>query len=376
MNDYSAIMPKILAQALITLRGQTVMPLAVNTDFGTEVKKKGETISMQIPSAATATDVVPSVTAPANADVTAATADIKLDNWKKSDFFLTDKELGEIDKGVVNMNIGEAAKALAEALNASVLSKYTGIYGYVGVAAQTPFGSDYSEATAARKILNLQRSPNSPRRMILDPDAEEAAINLKEFADAGFTNRDGTIIEGVIGRKLGFDWFYDQQIPTHTAGTLLANPLVNGTPAVGAKTMNIDKATLTGTVVVGDIFTIAGDTQTYVVTAAATASGNAIAGLAFSPGLVEAPADDAVITFKADHVVNIAFHRDAFGLAVRPLEAPANGLGQLILTAIDPVTRLPLRLTVSRENYQTRWALDILWGTDLVRPELATRVAG
>lgn len=208
---------------------------------------------------------------------------------------------------------------------------------------------------------------------MIDPDAEANALLLRAFQDASYRGDVRGIIDGQIGRKLGSDWNMDQNVKTHTKGTLLANPLVNGTPAVGVKTFNADKATLTGTVVEGDIFTIAGDTQTYVITTGATASGNAIT-LTFEPGLKIAPADNAVITFKATHVANLNFHRDAFALVNRPLEDQGGAIA--IQSAIDPISKLVLRLEVSREHKRTRWSYDILYGVQCVRRELASRIAG
>jgi hypothetical protein len=94
--------------------------------------------------------------------------------------------------------------------------------------------------------------------------------------------------EGTIKRALGFDWAVDGYLPTFTGGTLSNGTgklaLINdASVAVGDTSVPMDSGTLTGTLVVGDLFTVAGDDQQYVVTAAATASSNAIASVSFSP---------------------------------------------------------------------------------------------
>ena len=90
-----------------------------------------------------------------------------------------------------------------------------------------------------------------------------------------------------------------------------------------------------------------------------------------------------VVTAKGNHVVNLGFHRDAFGLAVR---APDAGIKELLgansgnvlssVTLQDPVTRLIMRLELIRGFKMTMWDVDCLWGTALVSPERACRLAG
>ena len=125
---------------------------------------------------------------------------------------------------------------------------------------------------------------------------------------------------------------------------------VNGANEAGAQVVSLAKATNAAGLKEGDILTIAGDAQTYVVMEAVTVSGS--------------------------HVMNLAFHRDAIAFATRPLMDSANGLGNLIQSAVDPVSGLSLRLEVSREHKRTRFSYDILYGADVVRRELGCRIAG
>jgi hypothetical protein len=203
---------------------------------------------------------------------------------------------------------------------------------------------------------------------VVDPDAEAEALELRAFQDASFRGDIDGIVNGQIGRKLGFDWFMDQNVPTHTTtgtGTVIVN---DASTAVGDTTITWDGG---GTApALGDVFTVAGDTQTYVVVSSTATV------ITMLPTLQSVAANNAALTFKATHVVNLGFHRDAFALAMRPLENAVDGLGNQISVATDPISGVSMRLEVSREHKRTRYSFDVLYGAKLVRAELACRMAG
>lgn len=372
-NSLSVLAPRLLAQGLLALRQMSIMPRLVNNDYSALAAQKGTTIDIPIPSAITATDVTPAATPPATGDLSPTQVQVSLDNWKEAAFQLSDKEKLEVMEGTIPMQASEAVKALANAVDQSILAQYKGIYGYVGTAGTTPFTALTSaDASSLRSVLNKQLAPLSDRRAVIDPDAEAMALNVRAFQDMSFSGNAQAIIEGALNRKLGFDWWMDQNVPTHTkgvAGTILID---QADVAVGDTEVHLDGGTTTASV--GDIFTVAGDTQTYtVLTASALATADF--DITFAPAAKVAWANDAAVTFKASHVVNLGFHRDCFAFASRPL-VDEDGLGNIIQSAADPVSGLVMRLEISREHKRTRYAYDILWGTKLVRPELGARLAG
>lgn len=374
-NDISAAMPKILARGLMSLREQTVMPRLVNGDFSSDAAAKGDTIDIILPSELTAEDVSPGSVPPTATSSALEKVQIELNNWKKADFYLTDKEMMEVDgrDNFLPVQASAAIRALANSVNQSIHAQYTGVYGLIGTAGTTPFGSDASDATLARKLLLEQKAPKENRYGVLDFDAEANALDLAAFADADRAGTSSVKIEGEIGRKYGIDWYSDDHVATHVRGAA-GTSLVKGTAQTG-NTLIADGFTTKPSV--GDIFAIAGDTQQYAVIASTDLSGTE-STLAISPAITSAPSDNAVITFVDDHVVNLVFNRDAFAFANRPLAQSTQemGLGSQIMSMTDPVTGISLRLEVSRQYKQVVWEFDILWGVALVRPELAVRLAG
>lgn len=410
-NTLTNILPKILARGLMSLRTRCIMPRLVNGDYAADAAKKGTTIDVPVPVAVGTSAVTPSNTLASPTALTPGVVSIALDQWRQNDpIALSDKELCEIDENehFLPMQLGEAVKALASDVNQHILGKYKGenrgVYGFisnpsVGVGAIVdPFGSSttdtsgVSAATNAKKILNQQLCPRTDRRGLLNFDAEAAALDLSAFSDADKIMSAVVKMEGEIGRKFGIDWVADDDVPDHTVGDCYeASPTAvtcKEGEAVDVTEINIIDAGA-GIIVRGDIFTIAGDSQTYtVIGGTVDIGGTGIYGyqlhgsndkqVSIQPALKVAVSGSEVISVKNSHAVNMVFHRDAFAFATRPLldNASKYALGSQMVSMQDPVTGLIMRLEVSRQHKQTVFEYDILWGADLVRAELAMRIAG
>jgi hypothetical protein len=218
------------------------------------------------------------------------------------------------------------------------------------------------------------------RRAVLDPDAESNLLqisNVLQFDQRGDTQG---IIEGSIGRKLGFDWHLDQNIPSYTPGTGWASGNIASTVggAVGDTTLNIINATASGTVKVGDIFTLVADTnsQQYVITVATTMSSTVANAITFQPPLKTTVATGATLTVvSAVYVANLTFHRDCFAWASRPL-GEIQSLGNTFMSQVDPISGVALRLELSRQYKQTTFSYDVLGGSNVVRRELGVKIFG
>lgn len=383
-NVLDQLFPKILAQALVTLREACVLPNLVNKDFSAEAAMKGDVIHVPIPSKMSTVDVVPSAVAQEATDLNLQTVQIPMSTWKEVNFQLTDRDVLQVMDGVVSMQVTEAARAIANSVNSSILSLYKNTPYFVGTPGTTPFATDLSAAAQARKVLNGNNCPTNDRRLVLDGDAEANAVILPALASYMNSAETGILREGQIGRKLGFDWFYDQQMMEifHAAGTL-SGATTSAAPVVGQRIEGVTNGTVTATaangqtVKQGDVFTVAGDKQTYVVTQNATSTGSIT--IQFSPAPAVTWANGSAISLRASHNNNLAFHRDAIALAIRPLKDDVFGQesGQIAyMTMTDPVSGIPLRVEYKRENKRSRFSLDILWGCKLIRPELLVRVLG
>jgi hypothetical protein len=377
-NNLAAVTPRLLAQGLNALREVAIMPQLVNRAYETQAGQKGTTIDVPIPSAIAAQDVVPAPTPPTDADIGPTSVPIPLDKWKEAPFYLTDNDVLQIMDGVIPMQASEAIKSLANLVNQDILALYKKFYGFAGTAGTTPFGDGTtSSATAIRKVLNKNLAPLDDRHVVLDPDAEANALNVRAFQDASWSNSPAAIVDANLNRKIGFQWWMHQLAPTHIPGTAtgITTAVLN---ASGATTVTLKVASGTGTLVEGDLLTFAGMSQQYVVTAGVTLTTGGVA-TSIQPALtaaVDGSGTPVAVTRQAQHVANLAFHRDAIAFATRPFMPVEPGLGAIVRSAVDPLSGLTLRLEVTREYKRTRYSYDILYGTGVVRRALGARLLG
>jgi hypothetical protein len=384
-NTLAPIMAKILARGLVVLREFCIMPQLVNGSYAVEAARKGATIDVPVPTATTADDVAPANVPPVPTALSLKTVPIQLNNWKKSNFFLSDKDQLEIDRNqsFLPMQTNEAIRAIANAVNAAIHSSGDGVFGFQATLNSgntgyvTPFATSDSDAVQVRKILSKQLCPLSDRRGVLDFDAEANALSLASFKDYLNTGDPEIKREGRIGRKFGIDWYVDNQVPTHTAGAITGTVTASAA-AVGATQVTLNAASASGVNIgPGDILTFAGDTQTYSVGAPVVIAASNAGSVSIYPPLAVALAGTEAATISHSYVRNLVFHRDAIAFANRPLMDSTAGvdLGNF-MSMQDPVSGLVMRLEVSRQYKQTVWEFDILWGNALVRPELAAIMAG
>jgi len=379
-NTLTHEIPKILDMGLAVLRENAVMPKLVNRDYDGQAAQKGAAINIPIANEFTVRAVSPNVVPSSSGmnDINPTNKVCTLDQWFEAPFVMSDKEFKEVQGSVVPRSIESAVAALANKVDTSIMGLYSKVGNAVGTAGTAPFGSGVGivDATAARKYLVDNKMPMDGNvSMVLNAAAEQNALGLDLFNDASKNGSTAGVTEGYIGRKFGMDWVVDQNIGNHASTALTAGALTcNGVQAIGSTVISLAKATNAAPLVDGDLITIAGDDQTYSVQGdTSLIVGNT--NVTIFPALKKATGAASVVTLLASSTSNLAFHRDAFVLASRPLSDIVVP-GSIVEYATDSVTGLTLRLEVSRQNKQTQWSFDILFGVTDLRPELACRVLG
>jgi hypothetical protein len=334
-------------------------------------------------SSITAANVSPDATA-----ITIGAKTITLSNHYKAGFKLQGTEFqGNNLDALVASNIAEAVRAVVYEMNASLWDLYTDIPYIAGDASRSIFndGTNASVDPLADvgKVLNDNKVNQARWKLFVSPTEEANAKKVSNLQQANAFGRDSVIYDGYVGRTMGFDIFMDQQVPTHTTGTITTGIVVKAatTPAVGDTTLVCTTAASTGAcaLVEGDVVSI--DGYTYSLQAAATqASASTDVTLTLDRGLVSAPSAGDAVTLGTGHgsgIINIAGDMTGFGLFNRIESNDFYGTGTLenrmIVTHPSGIT---LSLGTYRQYHQAYFEASALWGVGLIDSRKLCRALG
>lgn len=358
--------PSVIAkEAIMVLLNNMVLAGLVHRDFEGEFVKRGDTITVRKPATFVANEYNGSSINIQDATETGVA--VKMDKLVDVSFKLTAKEMTLSLQDFSEQFIVPAMNAHAQYLDALVASLYIDIPYFVNVSG-TPAIGDFANIGA---VMNQNKAPLVNRNLALDPITHAKYVVLDAVLHADKAGSTEALRTASMGKVLGLDSYMDQNIKTHTKGTVTAG---NATGTAGQSTLALASVTpATGTLKKGDVFTIAGDTGMYVVTADATAAAGAIASLAIYPALGTSPAA-AAITVVTNVRQNLAFHKNAFALVTRPLELPLGAAKAEVLSYNGVTVRIVYGYDMQAKADIV--SIDFLCGVKTLTPELACRLLG
>ena len=361
-------------EALIQLEKALGMAARVHRGYDEERRSfaKGEYINIRRPSAMVVAN------APATAaDLATESVQLQLAYWREVKFKLTDKELAFTSSRIIDDHIRPAAYALADDIDQKLAALYLKIPWYYNLSG-TPVVADI---TGPRKLMFDNKVPlDDPARshFMISGAFEQALLGLSAFSQQQGAGDQGvnTQMRGSLGTKYGFEMFANQNVQSHTGGVCAdAAGALTADTAIGDLSIAIDAVTVDGTIKIGDVIKITGDSQWYVATADVTFAGGA-GTIATYPGQKQINLDNAVVDLiVGNKVENLMFHRNAFALAMAPLSEIGNELGAKIAAITDPTTGLSVRsrLYYVGDSSEVHVALDVLYGVITLDPQLAVR---
>ena len=349
---------------------------AVSRDATAEMAAVNQTVRSPVVPAMTASDITPTNIAAAGTDQVIDYVDITINNQRKVTFNLTGEEergLGPNNASIAQQRFAQAFRTLANEIEDDLAGLYVGASRAYGTGGTTPFATadDLTDLSEVLRILDDNGAPRTDRHVVMGSAAVARLIgkqpSLFRVNEAG---DDMARRFGALMPMFGAEFHHSGQIKLHTSG-IAASPdyLVDNASgyAVGATTLNVD--THTGAFIPGDVASIAGDPNKYVVKTG-NAGGNDSSLILARPGLRLAADNNDAITFQSSYTANMAFSRDAIQLAARVPAVPSGGDQADDRTIItDPVSGLSFEVSVYRQYRQVTYEVAICWGVKTIKEE-------
>jgi len=360
-------------EALGLLYKQLGFARLVHRGYDKTPTQKGSTIRIRKPSSFSVEDMPGS-----GQDITTGEIEVVVDKWRGNRWSINDKELSFTQEDIIREHIEPAVMAIAEDVDTKIAELAYQIPWYYAAAAT----AEVKDLTQLAKVMTDNKVPKGMRALAINSERSAGFQELPTFHQAN-TGANGveTQREGYLGRKFGFDIFENQSIVSTTAGALasVTQLQINAAAAVGATSLVFKDSdgALSGTIGKGATFTIAGSTQRYAVTAAATVAANVVT-VNISPALQVAVSGNENVTLRdVSKALNLAFHPSAIALAMAPLSDIGAKLGQAkMAVAMDPQTGLALRSRMWYEGATAKAfiSLDCLFGLKVLDPNRAARL--
>lgn len=349
---------------------------SVTRNVGAERAALGANVTYHVAPEANVSDSVPSMTIPEPTDQTIGTGNIQITKSRVAEFGWIGEETRGLNYGPGALSVqadqfAQGVRALVNEMEADLaLEAYKGASRMYGAAGTTPFASSHAETAQIKKILDDNGAAGSDRSLILDTSAGanlRSLTNLTKVNEAGtsMTLRDGQLLD-----LNGLSIKESAQIQTPVVGDGASATTNAAGYAVGATVITLASAG-TGTILAGDVITLAGDSSQYVVASGdADVSGGGTITLN-APGLrVAIATSTTAITVVAAGSRNIAFTRSALHLVARP-GALVNGqdaaIDRFMLT--DPRSGLMFEVAIYQGYKKLRAEVGLAWGVKAVKTE-------
>lgn len=341
-------------------------------------------------------------------DVTEKTFPLSVDQQVGVDFQFTALDLTLNIKELAERVMKPAMVAVVNAIDGDLMSLYKNVWNWVG----TP-GTNVSSFGAfgrAGQRLDEMAVPNDDLKSVLSPADHWATLGTVTglyVTDAAKS----ALRKAKLGEIGSIDTYKSQSVPTHTVGTKGGAPTVNG--GAQGNTYATVGSTMIGSLITagwtasqaaalkaGDVFTIAGVfainpvskavlpyLQQFVVQADTASDGAGAATISYAPAIIASgafqtvsavPANGAAIvvngTAATGYSQNLAFHKNAFTLAMVPMVKPPGSVG----CARHSYKGITVRVIpyYNGASDVSSWRLDVLYGFKAIDPRLATRFNG
>lgn len=365
-NDIFKAADVVGKEAIGFISGSTI-----NAD-GSEQAALNDSVRSHVTAAASSSNITPSMTIPEGTDQTVSSKTLTINKSKHVPIPWTGEDVKHVNNGagyesILGDQIEQAMRTLRNEIEVDLATEaYQNASRAYGTAGTTPFASNFNEIANLRKILLDNGCPVNDGRISLVLDTT-AGVNLRNLAQLQKANENGSdrlLRNGTLLDLQGMMLKESDGVVSHTKGTGSGYLLNDASSAIGDTAIAAD--TGSGTILAGDVVTLAGDSNKYVV-------GSALSGGSFTlndPGLLAAAADNAAITVGDSYTANVAFHQTALELAMRAPEVPVGGDAAVDRMFVqDEYSGLVFEIAVYKGFKKAMISVGAVWGVKAWKDE-------
>jgi hypothetical protein len=338
--------------------------------------------TLRIPAAPTNAaggDITAAMSLPSAADQTFTNKTLTISKSRYFPFSWSGEEEMAVDKGVgyLSLKQGQIAQALRAAINEMETDIWTAAYKGAsrayGTAATTPFASTLADPANIKKILDDNGAPSMDRSLVIDTTAGAKMRTLAQLTKVNEANDATLLRQGTLLDIHGFAVRESAKVAAVTAGAMASATTTAAVLTVGQTVLPLATAG-TGVVAAGDMFTLANDSNIYVVASVSFAGANPASGDSITiaaPGLRVAQASATrAITVIATSTRNVGFSRNGILLATRLPAVPGEGdlaTDRQVIT--DDRTGISFELAVYPGFRMNVYHVSVAWGVSVIKPE-------
>lgn len=381
-NTLTDLIPTIYAAMDVVSRELVGFIPAAAMDASAERAAKDQTIRTHVAPAAAAEDYTPGTTPPDTGDQTIGNVSLSIDKIRDVPIRWTGEEelsLAGSGPGVENIRRDQVAQALRTLVNEMegdlADAAYQGASRAAGTAGTTPFASSLEDAAEVLQILEDNGAPGSDLNLVVNTTTATKIRSLAQLSKANEAGGDDLLRRGVLLDLFGMDVRKSAGLSTHTKGTGTSYLVDSADPdplPLGTTSIPVD--TGSGTIVAGDIVTFAADTTNKYVVTGALSGGSFTIG---EPGLQATIPNNNAVTIGADHLPNVAFHRNSLVLLARLPAQPSGGdMASDTMTVTDPVSGMSFEFAVYPQYGRVRYEVRAAWGVKNVKADHSALLLG
>ena len=375
-NTLTDLIPDIRVGLDVVSSDLTGFKPSVSLMPSAEMAAKDQTIRWPVAPTSSAADITPAATGPSSAAQTIGNKIMTIDKSRAINFTWEGEETLSVSGQhgtILADQFAQAFRTLTNEVETDLAALYADASRAFGTAGTTPFASNLSEVAQVRKILADNGAPLSDLQMVIDTTAGAKMRSLTQLTKANEAGGDTLLRQGVLLDISGFAIRESAQIASHTKGTGTSYTTDTAGYSVGDTAITL--ITGSGTVVVGDAVTFAGDANKYIVETGVAAPG--VITLA-EPGLRVAITTSATaMTIGNNSTNNMAFDRSAIRLATRIPKRPDQGDSADDVTIVtDPFSGLSFSVAVYGQYHQVTYEVGLAWGMVMAKPEHSAILLG